>query len=228
MEDEEYQLKEYVDGRGFGSAVPEDIDTDFDTQHPRAFRIKRGNPREILERWVLRNKEFLDDWYIGRYPEQQIREYRGGRLPVRQFIPKPGPNYGGYGFPDEPPPAIVVDNGVTTGDGAGPADPQPLRPPDDGVGPAGGAGPANPQPLRPPDDGAGPAGGAADGVYDESDSYLLELLSPEAAEQFAMKQPATKKRRGNNGSGPASPGGTGANSKSINFTRPGWNRFRFF
>jgi hypothetical protein len=229
--DEEYQLKEYVDGRGFGSAVPEDIDTDFDTQHPRAFRIKWGNPREILERWVLRNKEFLGDWYLARYPGQQISEHRGRKSPVEQFVPLPDDDYGGNGadFVIEPRPA----------DEAGPVDPLPE---DDDKEP--GSSEINGFRRSYNSSSSESEGGAANNFgndadnsnSDDSDAELLALLSQgaaeqfkaaEAAEEFALGRPA-KRRRDDDGAGPAYPDGTSANSKSIDFTRLGWNRFRIF
>ena len=75
-------------------------------------------------------------------------------------------------------------------------------------------------------------GGAANGPGNDADSSdsdaeLLALLSQGAAEQFGFGRPA-KRRRGDDGAGPANPGGTSANSKSIDFTRLGWNRLRIF
>lgn len=232
MEDEHYQLKEYIDGREEGSAVPKVLDTYTVTLHPKKFLIGKKNPNAYFGDWVRDNKQFLGDWYIERYPEQLIRKSHGKRPFEKQYVAKPGPNER-YGFSKRKPPVIDLTGDVTRGDGGGPANPRSIRPlakkrrgnngsgpagPDDGAGPAGGAGHANPQPLRPPDNGADPAEDAADGVDNESE--LIALLSPGAKEGFAMGRPA-----GNNGSGPAGPDGTGANSKSINFTRPGWNRF---
>ena len=75
-------------------------------------------------------------------------------------------------------------------------------------------------------------GGSANGPGNDADSSdsdaeLLALLSQGAAEQFGFGRPA-KRRRGDDGAGPANPGGTSANSKSIDFTRLGWNRLRIF
>ncbi|MGB0549544.1 MAG: hypothetical protein ACPGR8_10450 [Limisphaerales bacterium] len=287
MEDEHYQLKEYINGREFGSAVPEVVDTDFDTQHPRKFRITFGDPVQVLSRWVQRNKEFLGDWYLARYPGQQIREHRGKKDNVQQYIPLPSVDYGSLGLPfDTTRPGAADDPGVTTVGGAGPAAPVP--PPAvagpgvttvGGAGPAGAAGPAAPVPPpavagpaapvpkpQPPPPAAGP-GVAADNVEDSSDdkkhdngdltksqleAWEIEFLALEASaerverEEKQKEEEEERKRknqgeeeagpgkkrpkdgRDNNGAGPANPGGTSANSKSIDFTRPGWNRFRIF
>ena len=322
MEDKHYQLKEYINGRRFGNAVPEFVDTDFDTQHPRMFRIKSGNPGQVLRRWVQRNKKFLGDWYLARYPGQQIREHRGKKDDVQQYIPLPSVDYGSLGLPfDTTRPDAAYGPGVTTAGGAGPAGgvttaggagpaapvpppavaglaaavPPPAvapKPPAVVAGPgvttvggaglaggvttAGGAGPAAPIPPpavagpaapvpnpQPPPAAAGPGVAAdndddffGDDDYgdlpdDELGAWAEEFLALEAeAERVEReeKQKEEEKRkrknrergeagpgkkrprdgRGNNGSGPAYPDGTGGNSKSIDFTRLGWNRFRIF
>ena len=271
MKDEHYQLKEYINGRRFGSAVPEVVDTDFDTQHPRKFRIKFGDPVQVLSRWVQRNKEFLGDWYLARYPGQQIREHRGKKDDVQQYIPLPSVDYGSLGLPfDTTRPDAADGPGVTTVGGAGPAG---------GVTTAGGAGPAAPVPPpavagpaapvpnpQPPPAAADP-GVAADN-YDNffgdddygdlpddklgawAEEFLkleeeAERIAKEEAERVKREEEKRKRKnrergeagpgkkrprdgRGNNGSGPAYPDGTGGNSKSIDFTRLGWNRFRIF
>ena len=313
MKDEHYQLKEYINGRRFGSAVPEVVDTDFDTQHPRKFRIKFGDPVQVLSRWVQRNKEFLGDWYLARYPGQQIREHRGKKDDVQQYIPLPSVDYGSLGLPFDTTRPDAADGpgvttvggagpagGVTTAGGAGPAAPVP--PPAvagpgvttvGGAGPAGGvttaggagpaapvpppavAGPAAPVPNPQPPPAAADPGVAADN-YDNffgdddygdlpddklgawAEEFLkleeeAERIAKEEAERIAKEEAERVKReeekrkrknrergeagpgkkrprdgRGNNGSGPAYPDGTGGNSKSIDFTRLGWNRFRIF
>jgi len=295
MKDEHYQLKEYINGREFGSAVPEVVDTDFDTQHPRKFRIKFGDPVQVLSRWVQRNKEFLGDWYLARYPGQQIREHRGKKDDVQQYIPLPSVDYGSLGLPfDTTRPDAADGPGVTTdgAGGAGPAAPVPppaiagpaaavpppavtSKPPAvvagpgvttiGGAGGAGAAGPAAPVPKPQPQPAAAVPGVAADDDENSSDDeeydndeltksqleaweneFLALEASAERAERKAkQKEEEEEKRkrknqgreeagpgkkrprdgRDNNGAGPANPDGTGGNPKSIDFTRPGWNRF---